>query len=93
MNTPRKILILGAVTLTSLGAYTTAPARDHHGGWHRGGPGWHGNRDWNRGFYRQPRIIIRPAPIYQYSPYYYPSYPYPYYGSNIIIRRHYYHRR
>lgn len=87
MNTASKILLVGVFA----GLGSTGWARDHHG--------WHGGH----GGFRQNRVIIvNPAPIYEYSPYYYPDYspyvyPYPYYNRRVIIIRgdghHHHHHR
>lgn len=68
---------------------TTASARDGH------------HRDHHRYGHRSRVIIVNPAPVYAYRPYYpyYRSYPYysynygyPYYGSSIYIYRDRHHR-
>ncbi|MEI6561089.1 MAG: hypothetical protein WCO68_03275 [Verrucomicrobiota bacterium] len=93
MNTFNKILLVGIVALGAMGWLSTASAHGH-GGWH-GGYSGHGY-GWNRGYYyRAPRVVIYPAPVYQYAPYYSPyySYGYPYYGRSVVVIRggHHHH--
>ena len=92
MKTFSKMLLVGVVSLGSMGGW--ALARDH---WHGGG-GWHGG-GWHGGGFHHSRIIIAPTlpPVYSYSPYYYPNYSYydypyyPYSNSVIIVRGGHHH--
>ena len=99
MNTFSKILLSGAVALGSMGAFTTASARDH-GNWHGDHGNWHGGNNWRGGYYHNPRVVIYPSPVYQYAPYAYPdyryypdynNYSYPY-GRSVVIIRNHHHR-
>jgi len=93
MNTFNKILLVGIVALGGMGSLSTASAYGH-GHWY-GGYGWHGGSGWHGGYYRSPRVVIYPSPVYQYAPFYSPyySYGYPYYGSSVVVIRggHHHH--
>jgi hypothetical protein len=108
-----RILLASTVGLIGLAMATPAMARDHgwhggHGGfgWHGGG-GWHGGTHWRGGGWhgRSGVVIVNPAPVFSYNPYYSPYYGYdsyyPYYGYNryhpyygtrvVIVKGHHNH--